>query len=745
MRKVFLRRFIGPLLAASAPLIAVPVCAQDVPTDTGSGRSPAPGSESSEIVVTAQKREERLIDVPSAVTALSSDALIDRGALRFEDYQAYVPGLSTISIAPGFNQITLRGVTTGVNQLSATTATYFDEAPTSSSSSLAFGSKLTPDPDLLDISRIEVLRGPQGTLYGANALGGVVRFILVDPPLDHTVSRVQAGISSVEHGDLGFVARGAAGTPLIDGVLGLRASAFYTVDPGYIDNVTTGRNNINQSTSWGGRLALRLKAGESTEIRFSTLYQKRNNDGNPAETVDWTSFVPTSGKYAQALRTNEFRNTEFLLHSLEVATDMGFADLISSTTYSRQKSQLSDDASNLIGLLTGLPMSTSNVNVDFRKFSQELRLASPAGKTVEYVVGLFYTSEKAAARNSILGLLSAGVPAPRPFDFIVDSRIHTRYRETAAFANLTLNLTDRFNIQGGGRWSRNHQRFDETVGGAFFGPLAGLALTSKSAETAWTYAIAAQYRISDDANLYARAAKGFRPGGANLVPPAGFGDVNSVYESDSLMNYEAGAKAALFDRRLNLSLAAFQIDWKNIQTSGFAGPFFILFNGDRARSRGVEAEARWNSDGFTIGGNLNYTDAKTRDAIPQAGALAGEPLPYSARWSGALTADYQFALSDGVMANLGGGMRYSGKRAAFYSQPTANNPGNLFLDGYALFDLRAGLTFGKYEVSLFAQNLTDKRAILALQTEQANPLNGVGTRATIARPRTFGMLVSMEF
>src|SRR6185437_12048234 len=185
-----------------------------------------------EIVVTAQKRTERLLDVPAAVTALKTDDLLSKGALRFEDYQAYVPGLSTTPGAPGFNQITLRGVTTGTNQLSATVATYLDETPTLSSNSIAFGSKLTPDPDLLDVARIEVLRGPQGTLYGANALGGVIRYILVEPELDEFHSRVQTGISSVAHGELGYVARGAVGVPLIAGVLGMRASGFYTRDGG---------------------------------------------------------------------------------------------------------------------------------------------------------------------------------------------------------------------------------------------------------------------------------------------------------------------------------------------------------------------------------------------------------------------------------------------------------------------------------------------------------------------------------
>lgn len=200
--------------------------------------------------------------------------MIASGAVRFEDYHASVPGLSTTQLAPGYNQITVRGVTTGINQLSATVGTYFGETPTNSSTSTALGNRLTPDPDMLDVARIEVLRGPQGTLYGANALGGVIRYVLVQPDLNDASGTVQAGISAVEHGDTGYLYRGAMNLPLVADELALRASAFSTSDPGYVDNIGRGVDDVNETVNRGGRVALLWQPAESFSATLASLYQR---------------------------------------------------------------------------------------------------------------------------------------------------------------------------------------------------------------------------------------------------------------------------------------------------------------------------------------------------------------------------------------------------------------------------------------------------------------------------------------
>lgn len=758
MATTHMRRFFGVSIAALlAGISAGPAWAQASTPATAPTQAPlspaaasSASSENADIVVTAQKRSERLIDVPASVTALSADKLIAQGALRFEDYQAYIPGLSTTAVAPGYNQINIRGITTGANQLSSTVGTYFDEAPTNSSTAAALGSRLTPDPDLLDIARIEVLRGPQGTLYGANALGGVIKYVFVAPELDATHGQFQAGLSTVDHGGMGYVARGAIGAPIVEGTLGVRASGFYTRDPGFINNVTTGRDDRGRSTNWGGRIALLWKPNNWFSATASSLFQQRNTVGLPQETVSSTTLVPTDGRYKQAVPTDEFIRTRYQLHALTLNADLGFATLVSATSYGRQQVNIAfDDSASLgttLGLIgiPGVPFVSLPVDNDVKKFTEELRLSSPTGQTFEYTLGGYYTNERSSSLNGGTAFLASGALAPAPINPILDVNLTNRYREFAIFANGTLNFTDRLSLQAGGRWSRNNQRSSEPLGGLLFGPLSGTVITQTSAESAWTYAVSPQFKITPNFNVYARVAKGFRPGGANLVLPGGGGA--PTYNSDTLINYEAGTKASLFDRRLNFSVAAFRIDWKDIQTTASdALGFKYLVNGGRARSQGVESEARWSANGLSLGANISYTDAKTREAIAAVGARAGDRLPYAPRWAGALTADYQVPVAGEIKPTIGGGIRYTSSRQAYYSLATATNPGDLRLPGYTLFDLRAGLRKGRYEVSVFAENVTDKHVILTAETEFANPINGQDARATIARPRTIGVTIGAGF
>lgn len=703
-----------------------------------------------EIIVTAQKRDERLIDVPASVSALRSEALINRGALRFEDYKAFIPGVSTITQAPGYNQINIRGINTGSNQLSSTVGTYFNESPTNSSTSAAIGNRLTPDPDLLDVARIEVLRGPQGTLYGANALGGVIKYVLVQPALDAMQGQAQAGISSVEHGGIGYVARAAIGAPIINDVLGFRASAFYTRDPGFVDNVATGRKDVDRSTNWGGRLALLWKPSDSFSVDVSSLYQKRDTEGFPQETVSATTSRPTEGRYKQFIPTDNFIKTEYQLHALTMNGDLGFAKLTSVTSYGRQKVDLVFDDSANLGTLLGtigipdVPYVSLPVMNDVRKFTQEVRLSSPAHSRIEYIVGAYYTHERSTSFNGGTGILADGTPAPAPTNPLQAVDLRNRYEEGALFANTTARLTNRFSIQLGGRWSRNWQKSTEPLEGLLFGPLAGTVIKQRSKESAWTFAVSPQYRISDDWNVYARVAKGFRPGGANLVLPGGGG--NPTYSSDTLINYEVGTKLSALDRHLNLSLAAFWIDWRDIQTTAKdAMGFNYLLNGGKARSKGIEAEANWHAGGLTLGANLTYDHAKLKDAIPAVGALAGDRLPYTPSWAGAATADYEFATDGALVPSIGASVRHTGAQQAFYSQATPTNPADVKLPAYTFVDLRAGLRYDRWRLSVFVQNVADKRAVLSLDTQFVNPLTGDGARAAIARPRTIGATLDAKF
>lgn len=698
-----------------------------------------------EVVVTAQKRSERLVDIPVSVTALAPGELLARGAMRFEDYQAFVPSLSSTGVAPGYNQINIRGVTTGINQLSATTGVYFDESPIGSSTSTALGSRLTPDPDLLDVERIEVLRGPQGTLYGANALGGVMKYVLREPSLDQFSGEIQAGLSSVSHGGVGYVARAAIDAPLVEDKLGLRVGGYYTKESGYIYKVPAGIKEVNEAENKGGRLSLRWAANDTFSATFSSLYQERENPGLGSETVNSVTGKPDIAEYTQNVPTDEKVNTQYQLHSLKLDFDLGFGSLVSATGYGRQEAQLAFDFSGLFGVALGVPAVSLPVDNDVKKFTQEVRLASPEGGRWEYIVGAFYTKEEAYTLSGGTAYLADGTPVPPPLNPLVDVPVTGEYEEYALFASTTFAFTDSFLVEIGGRWSHNEQHFNQVLGGALFGPLVGTSYTNSSSEDATTFAISPQWKLSPDSLLYARVAKGFRPGGMNFVPPGGAGIVNPTYDSDTLMNYELGYKAAMLDKRLNLSVSAFLIDWSDIQTTARLAGFLSLLNGGKARSEGLEGEVSWSSDGWLLSGNVSYMDATTRDAIPSVGALAGDRLPYVPRWSGALAADREFALGSDYSGYVGASLRVTGSQNPYYSQATGSNPANLSLDSYSLVDLRAGLRRGDYEVGLYASNVTDQHASVNLQTDMANPITGDQARATIVRPRTLGVTFSARF
>jgi len=736
------------------PLLAASVSALTLMTVTGTAKAQQAGSEVvqvGDILVTAQKRSERLVDVPASVTALSSETLMGRGALRLEDYQAFIPGLTTTGSAPGYNQINIRGVTTGSNQLSSTVSTYFDESPTNSSTAAALGNRITPDPDLFDVERIEVLRGPQGTLYGANALGGVLKYVLAQPDLDAVGGRVQVGGTRIAHGDSGVLARGVINAPIMKDTLGLRLSGFYNEDPGFIDNIATGEKDVNRSVNSGVRLALLWRPSERISVAASSLFQRRKTEGLQQENINNADFNPIYGQYVQSAPIDELLDTDYQLHALTVTADLGFADLTSATSYGDQQTDGVFDNSAALGpLLTllGLPgFPVVNVTTDNRvkKFSQEVRLSSPVGGRFDYVVGAYYTHEDSSSLSGSRAYATTGVPAPAPINPLLDVDLTNTYEEFAAFANGVFKVSSRLSVGAGGRWSHNEQDSSEPLAGLLFGPLAGTVINQDSSESAWTWAVSPKFELSDDVNVYARIAKGFRPGGANLVLPGGGG--LPTYESDTLINYEAGMKGVFLDRSLTLSLAAFRIDWDDIQTTAQdAVGLNYLINGGEARSTGFEAEGRWvSSGGLSLGGNLTYTDTELRDDIVAVGAQAGDDLPYSPKWAGALTVDKDVPLSDDVTLSVGATVRYLGARQAYFSHPTSSHPGSVELDSHTMGDVRASVRWDRYDLTASVQNVTDEHAQTAILAELANPFTGLDSRATVARPRTFGLTLSASF
>ncbi|MGN6092669.1 MAG: TonB-dependent receptor, partial [Luteibacter jiangsuensis] len=341
-------------LALSVPVLAA---AQDAPAS-------APGSDAAQAVahppvkshettdlttvtVTANKRSERVLDVPMAVSALNGGQLDRESAQSFADYATRVPGLNTVTQGPGQTQLTLRGITSGSNTPNATVGTYIDDTPFGSSTVYAAGSILTPDIDPDDVDRIEVLRGPQGTLYGSNTLGGLVKFVTTPPDSTRFAGRVQIGGSSVSHGGDGFDTHAMVNLPLVRDELALRVNAYARHDPGYIDNVADGKKDTNDAKVRGGRAQLLWTPSSKVSVRLAALAQNLDGDAlaNAGVQIDPVSLRPIYGdlRQSQAIGTGKF-GVRYRLYSADVSADFGWATLVSSTSYGKLDKRSNTDA-----------------------------------------------------------------------------------------------------------------------------------------------------------------------------------------------------------------------------------------------------------------------------------------------------------------------------------------------------------------------------------------------------------------
>ena len=462
--------------AAFVTLIAAASATQATADDAPSSTSAQNAQQVSEVVVTAQKRSERLLSVAAPVTALSSADLTRSAAVKLDDYAAKVPGLNLISDRTGETQIVLRGVTTG-SPVSSTVATYVDDTPYGSSTSAALGGWLQPDLDPSDIQRVEVLRGPQGTLYGASALGGLIKYVTKQPDLANTAGRIEFDGSSVDHGGQGYGVRGMLNVPLVTDTLAVRVSAYDRRDPGYIDNRQLGLSDVNATEVEGGRVSLLWKPTASLSVNLTAVLQDLKSDGSSDEDVNVTggSITPVAGSQKQIRYATEPLNVNHRVYSATINDDLGWANLASITSYSTLHQTAIVDETQTFGpivtTITGIPnfgTSTGSV-LDQDKWTQELRLSSPTGQRLEWLGGFFFTRETSNRDEPTFNFDTiTGIP-PLPDNALFFANLQSRYTEYAAYGDVTYHFTPQFDVQAGLRYSVNNQTFALAESGIFVG------------------------------------------------------------------------------------------------------------------------------------------------------------------------------------------------------------------------------------------------------------------------------------
>lgn len=738
------------LMALTAPIAAY---AQAAPSRNSDNQL-------DELVVTASKREERLRDVPSTITALTSDTLTTLGVRDFRDYATLVPGVSQRDTygAPGLGTVILRGMNTGSQEFTNSSATYVDEAAFTANGFYAISALVTPAPDLVDIDRIEVLKGPQGTLYGASSLGGIIRILSKKADPSAFSGMVQAEGVSVDGGDQGFAARGAVNIPLIQDKLAIRASGFYRSSPGWTDNVQTGEDNVNESRFRGGRISLRAVPTENLTIDITGFYQDIDNDGYATQDNVYGTTTPLFGRYKYAGAAGADMSSikyRYVSGNLDYATGAGSA--IATLTYVKSDADIIIDSTDttgaLVNLLSGglVPPGSQVISTfgpDLEKFTAEARFVSKRLGPVEFVAGAFYTSESNSYPFVMTTRTSAGVPITGPFGTYIATETGSDYKEYAGFGNLTYYITDQLDFTGGVRYAHNDQKGIFSSGIVVFAPFAGSSLSFSDGST--TYLATLRYRPTENISLYARAASGYRPGGAQnpLTVPLG---TNSFVDPDTVWNYEAGMKGSFLNGTLAIDLAAFHVDWTNVRlnaTNPATGGSYQM-NGGAATIDGFEASlAARPTPLLTIGASTGYTHAriKTINAAASAntGAVDGDALPLTPEWTAAVFADQRIPISNAVEGSVGATLRHQSDMPSDY--PASANV-NVELPSITTLDLRAGLNFTTgLSLQLRVDNVLNEFGLTTASSAVGIPgFVPDTTTASVIRPRTISLTATYSF
>ncbi len=726
------------------------------------------------ITVTANKRTENVQQVASSISVLEAGQLEKLQATQLTDYANYVPGFQVSSGGtPGQATVSMRGI--APLSSGSTVGTYIDDTPLGSSG--LYQQAVTFALDLLpyDVDHIEILRGPQGTLYGAGSMGGLVKYVMKQPDLQETEFRAGGGVSSVKQGGTGNDVRLGFNLPLVENSLGLRAGYSRNKIPGYIDNSVTGEKDINSGSQSSARVAL-LWRGDSADVKLSAMRQTIDSDNDASVSLRTDALRPIGKDLSHQLWVNEPFKKTINYYAATIDWDLGWADFSSASGYSKTVTdQITDQTvayGNFTDLALGLPdpgSSYFDAGLFLKRFTQEFRLTSKTDTSFEWMLGAFYSHERGNYSQAIYLNQLDGSPLPAPFGDAFGTlaylELPSLYIEKALFAHGTYKFTDRFKLGAGVRYSKNRQKFSQNVSAGALLPIADEPGDSR--EGVFTWSLSPQFQMTPDSMVYAKVATGYQPGGPNVSFPG----LPPKVDSSTLTSYEVGMKGLFADRRAQVDLAAYRIDWKDIQVpTSFEGKNGLV-NGGTATTQGLELATMYipNAD-LQFGFNAAYTKASLSEdyetifipsppnVVELTTGLNGDRLPYVPKFSASFTGDYYFPVGSWE-GNIGGGMRWTGDRTAGTTERQVitddGNPPTVLatvitppskLDSYYALDLHAGVMNDHWSIRAYVKNATDERAYSSIG-DALNQVTGVveSRTATPIRPRTVGLEFDYRF
>lgn len=726
------------LLSGSVLALAVgsPAFAQNVPPSSKPPTETASANDD-DIIVTANRREERVRDVAGSISALSGDQLKALGAQDYADYLVRLPGVAFSNGPSGVSTAVIRGIgtTAGLDQGQGTTGYFINDI---SLTEPGYATAI-PDIDTFDVNRVEVLRGPAGTLFGSASLGGAINYIAntADVTGFHAAAEAMVGGTYNSAGDLNYATKIMVNLPLIDDKLAVRLVYTRRRQAGYLDNIGIGKRGSNDVEVEGWRGSIVYQPTSTTKITYMGLYQTNDTADVPFRFADL-------GKYTRDTAIPVPFRFGTQLHNLRLDQDLGFATLTASAAYVRKTDTQFDDYTPYYGgIAGGLPQSYKAV-LGSKTQDYEIRLASPKGQVFDWLIGAMHSHIEKSYTDYIYGQgakgfiqagqADAGLPAYDNSLFFTEDGQDDYYKgqsfstgnESAIFGEANLHFARHMTLTGGGRLFKTNSDTLSNFYGIFYGVGGLLGQQFKVKDNGFAPKVSLTYR-NDGVMIYALASKGFRFGSPNTIfPLAGF-NTPAGTTSDSLWNYEAGTRLDLFQRKVQLDVTGYYVDWSNLQLR-LTRPDNLTYgaNAGAARIYGIDATINIRpTQALTFTSNITYLDAKISEDVPTAGLRKGQRLPSSAKWRISNTLAYDFGGKlDPTLTLL---HRYVSSSPGYINQPYV-------FAGYNVFDARLGVHKGPYSMTAFIENIGNKDAVTFGYGDY-----GVGLTEFIIRPRTFGL------
>ena len=758
---------LGLLIAIAAIVSFIAPAHAQQPPDTS-----ATGGGLDEIVVTATRRKESIQSVPLSITAVTEVALERRAATQFFDYASSIPNLSfgysggdqSAGLASS-REVAIRGIAGG-----GTTAFYIDDTPV----------PISIDPKAVDIAQIEVLRGPQGTLYGALSMGGTMRVLTEQPDTQKLGITAHASVSATDHAaKANYQLDGSLSLPLVEDRLAVRISGFHEELGGYFRRLAEDSgatfNDVGQSTTDGGHVALLWKVTDNLSITPRVIYQRTEYNGLPFSTVNYDAssnmpiiIRPTDLTQNSLFNVPESSRDQWTLSSLDFKYQAPFGTFVFTSSYFNRRTTDTEDQTLAISQVFGIdPIPTSITDLNHPRIqTEEVRFASAFAGPFQLIGGFYYehtnTSGVGFPPNYVPGLDAATGGALGGDLVYYYNNGQSVQIETAPYAEATYDLTEHWKATAGIRATHTQSLSGPiSADGIANGGPTTIAAT-RSSQTTVTPKFSLQYRFTPDTQVYATVAKGFRPGtpsggvvpedicGADLAALGIKSGVIGPVQPDTVWSYEVGEKSTWLNQRLTADVAVFRINWDKIQQSVLlACGFPFLANAGAARSQGAELDINIKPfDWLTVELSGGFDDAKClRRLFPGVLFQSGDRVPQVPRESAQFGIDFEQPLSGplSVFAHLD----YNYVGSSWSTNNSNVNPDTgrvvpLIRPAYRIADLRGGVKYGNTEFAAYIKNLTNEYANLS--DTNAVSLQATGqSRVAISPPRTIGLEVRYRY